>query len=198
MHEQLRDDADGYHFKERAKACETRRVERSSHFQPFATELFQNCGRHVHVQVVENAYSGRNTRVLQCLGQFVAVTLPSQADVVLVSFENNTIGNDARCRRRSRECCISNGFGSFSRLRALCRPPLFHHALTISYRANKYSHPVTAPRAPGLRLRCGKPGHAPEWRGGGRGEPLRYLCFRVAVTQTVTCPSPELTKIAPF
>ena len=104
---------------------------------------------------------------LQCLGQFVAVTLPSQADAVLVSFEYNTIGNDERCRRRSPECCISNGFGSFSRLRALCRPPLLDHALTINYRTDKYSHPVTAPRAPGLRLRCGKPGHAPEWRGVG-------------------------------
>ena len=153
MHEQLRDDADGYHFKERAQACETRRVERSSHFQPFATELFQNCGRHVHVQAVENAYSGRTTHFLQCLGQFVAVTLPSQADAVLVSFEYNTIGNDERCRRRSRECCISNGFGSFSRLRALCSPPLLDHALTIRYRADQYSHPVTAPRVPGLRLR---------------------------------------------
>ena len=168
MHEQLRDDADGYHFKECAKSCETRRVERSPHFEPFATELFQNCGRHVHVQVVENAYSGRNTRVLQCFGQFVAVTLPSQADAVLVSFEYNTIGNDERCRRRSRECCISNGFGSFSRLRALCRPPLLDHALTIRCRTDKYGHPVTAPPAPGLRLGCGRPGLAPEW-GGGRG-----------------------------
>ena len=97
MHEQLRDDADGYHFKERANSCETRRVERPLHFQPFATESFQTCGRHVRVQVVENAYSGRNTRVLQCLGQCVAVTLPSQADAVLASFEYNTIGNDGRC-----------------------------------------------------------------------------------------------------
>ena len=99
MHEQLRDDADGCHFKECAKSCETRLVERSPHFEPFATDLFKNCGRHVHVQAVETAYSGGTRRFLQCLGQFVAVTLPSQADAVLVSFEYNTIGNDEMCRR---------------------------------------------------------------------------------------------------
>ena len=76
MHEQLRDHADGYHFKECAKSCETRRVERSPHIAQFDTELLQNCGRHVLVQVMENTYSGRNPRVLQSLGQFVAVTLP--------------------------------------------------------------------------------------------------------------------------
>ena len=58
MHEQLRDDADGCHFKECAKSCETRRVERSPHFAQFATELLQNCGRHVSGQVVENTYWG--------------------------------------------------------------------------------------------------------------------------------------------
>ena len=56
MHEQLRDHADGYHFKECAKCCETRRVERSPHIAQFDTELLQNCGRHVSAQVVENTY----------------------------------------------------------------------------------------------------------------------------------------------